>query len=106
MSSPTTTTPRQIPPFCALSPPSCRAASPSSTSATSLKISELHRTLYDYAAAKSTTNSTLNQFVPAEKMKSMSDLDKEEEAQTAKSHKEKAKKGVAGVMNWLEKEVK
>ena len=33
----------------------------------------------------------------------MSDLDKEEEARMAKSHKEKAKKGIAGVMNWLEK---
>lgn len=35
----------------------------------------------------------------------MSDLDKEQEARMAKSHKEKEMKGLAGVMNWLERKI-
>lgn len=50
------------------------------TSRTSSKTSEQHRTLCDHAAAKPPTDSMLDKFVPAEKIKSMSDLDREEEA--------------------------
>lgn len=48
----------------------------------------------------------LDKLVPAKKMKSMSDLDKEEEAQMAKLYKEKTEKGVVGVVNWLRMKIK
>lgn len=62
--------------------------------------------LYGYVATEILTETTIDQFVPAEKMKSMSDLDKEEEARMAKSHKENAKKGVTGALSWLETKIK
>ncbi|KAJ8115788.1 hypothetical protein OPT61_g2647 [Boeremia exigua] len=46
------------------------------------------------------------QYVPVERTKSMSDIDKEEEARMTKSYKEKAKWSVAGVMDRLEKKLK
>ncbi|KAF3008716.1 hypothetical protein E8E13_009673 [Curvularia kusanoi] len=70
------------------------------------KTAELHRTLHSYVAAKPSAASTLDQIVPADKIKSMSDLDKEEEIRICKSYSSKAKKGVAGVVDWLESKVK
>lgn len=52
------------------------------------------------------TNSMLDAFVPAEKTKSMSDLDEEDEAWTVKSHREKAKEGLVGVMDWAGAKIK
>ena len=76
-----------------------------SISSTSSKTSELHRTLSEYVASKSTANSILDQFVPAEKMKSISDLDKEEEVRMKKKYEQTAKKGIPGVMRWTEEKI-
>lgn len=62
--------------------------------------------LQAYIAADALADTTLERLVPTDRMKSMSDLDKEEEARMAKLHKENAKKGVTGAMNWLEAKIK
>src|SRR5690242_20253058 len=67
------------------------------------KTYQLHRTLYDYCAAKSASTgqsagqSTLNSLVPADKMKSIAEIDWEKG-----SRRMKAKKGVVGAMEWIE----
>ena len=50
----------------------------------------------DHVASESTTNPTLDQVVPAGKIKSMSDSDKEGEVLMKKIHAEKANKGMLG----------
>lgn len=82
------------------------ANSRTSSKSFSPKILEHHRTLHGNSVSMSPANTTLEQLVPAQKIKSMSDLDKEEEARMAKSHKAKAMKGVSGVLNWLGKKIK
>jgi hypothetical protein len=70
------------------------------SSRVSLKLSELHCRLFHHVAVESVTES-----MPAKKTKSISALDKEEEAQMAKLYNNKSKKGVARVVNWLQNKV-
>lgn len=74
--------------------PDSRTPSKKSSRA-SLKTSELCRMLLRHAAVDSMTESKVD------KTKSISALDKQVEAKMAKLYKEKSKKGVAGVMDWL-----
>jgi hypothetical protein len=48
---------------------------------------------------------TLDQFVPAEKIRSMAELDKEEEKRVMNSHKQKVKRMGVGIVEWLEKKM-
>ncbi|UPX16184.1 uncharacterized protein EKO05_0006599 [Ascochyta rabiei] len=65
-----------------------RSPDPCTRSGSSLKTAELQQ-----------------RFVPAGKMKTMADLDKEEEARMTKTYKEKAKKGALGVVDWLGRKI-
>lgn len=68
---------------------------------------KLHRRLLGYFTSKSPANSKQGHCVPTQKVKSISCLDKEEEARMAKLHKAKGTKGgVTGVLGWLEKKMK
>ncbi|KAJ4988748.1 hypothetical protein SVAN01_05725 [Stagonosporopsis vannaccii] len=67
---------------------------------------ELHRTHSSYIFSKLPANTTLEQCVPAQDVKSMSTLDKQEEALMANLHKAKAMKGITGVMDWLMNKIK
>lgn len=76
----------------------------STRTSTTFKTSELHS--YDHTAAKVENVSTPDGYVPAHKMKSMSDLDKEEEARMAKAFKAKVGKGIVGWWDWAQKKIK
>ena len=68
------------------------------------RTNQLHRTMHDYSAAKSATQSTqwsLDSFVPAGRIKSMAEIDREKE-----SRRMKAKKGVRGAVEWVEELLK
>ncbi|KAJ4381018.1 hypothetical protein N0V86_003365 [Didymella sp. IMI 355093] len=71
------------------------------SSRASLKLSGLHCRLFHQVAVESVTDS-----VPAKKTKSISALDKEEEAQMVKLYNDQSKKGVARMVNWLQDKVK
>jgi hypothetical protein len=80
-------------------PPDSRTASKKS-SRTSLKASELHCMLFRNIAVNPMTD------FKVDKTKSLSAQDKECEAQMAKLYKEKSKKGLSGMMNWVQDKVK
>jgi hypothetical protein len=64
------------------------------------RTNQLHRTMYDYAAAKSaerSSPSTFDSFVPVYRIKTMAEIDREKE-----SRRMKAKKGVKGAVEWIE----
>ena len=64
------------------------------------RTNQLYRTMHDYSAAKSATQATqwsLGSFVPAGRIKSMAEIDREKE-----SRRLKAKKGVRGAVEWVE----
>ena len=68
-----------------------------------VKTEQLHRTLYDYSMARSATHlasqTTLESFVPADRIKTMAEIDREYENQ---SRKVKAKNGIKGAVEWVE----
>lgn len=60
--------------------------------------------MFDYSVAKSATQATqwsLGSFVPADRVKSMAEIDREKE-----SRRMKAKKGVRGAVEWVEELLK
>jgi hypothetical protein len=68
------------------------------------RTNQLHCTMYNHSAAKSaarSSQSTLNSFVPAGRIKSMAEIDREKE-----SRRMKAKKGVKGAVEWIEGKLK